>query len=113
MARDYNKIEKHHPTYEQQLLHSVDAWTEYAVLRKPVVKFETQYIQWRCYKCSKPILVKYNISRFRYLYCERCRPRFVRVVDAIMLRYFLRFKDHVKQLILFNMGLGKKPKDLE
>lgn len=109
MAKHYNKLEEHHPTYEQQVLHAVDAWTEYSVLRKPVVRFETKYVQWKCYKCSKPILVKWNVSRFRYLYCERCRPGHVRVVDGIMLRYFMRFKDYVRRLVLFNMGLGDKP----
>ena len=46
MAKHYNKLEEHHPTYEQQVLHAVDAWTEYSVLRKPVVRFETKYVQW-------------------------------------------------------------------
>lgn len=109
MARRYQKLEAFHPSYEQLVIKAVDAWSEYSVRRNPWVHFETKYVQWKCYKCSKPILVKYNITRFRYLYCERCRPRFVRIVDGIMLRYFVTFKEHVRKILLHNAGLGPDP----
>lgn len=103
--RKHQFYEKAIRTNEQLMYDAVDAWTNYSEQKVPPVTLDTDYVEWKCFKCSRKIYVKYNTKKVRYMFCPGCRPHFVRNVNAILLRYYIAFKEHVNSIILRNTGL--------
>lgn len=96
----YSKIQ---PTSLQLLRSAADAWLEYS-LNKTKLKTSNN-VTWKCFRCSKPIHVKYNTTSVKDMYCVRCRPKVLRYKTGLLIRYFSQFKEKVRNQIMKNTGL--------
>ena len=103
--RKHQYIEKVPPSYQQLLFAAVDAWTEYSQQKAPIVTFETKYVDWKCFRCSHPIKVRFNTTKIKDMYCTRCRPHAIHHLNALQVRYFSAFKEHIRFTIEKNSGI--------
>lgn len=104
--RRHTYISEIEPTEEQLLISSVKAWISYAENTQKRNAKSSPNVVWKCFACGKKIRVNYRNTRLRFLYCDKCRPAFVKK-NGILLRYYMMFQNHVRAILLKNTNIER------
>lgn len=81
----------------------VSAWVERSFQIIPLHSMNTDLVPWKCFGCSKPMVVKYDSVDHKDFTCKNCKHFSVgSKPNAIMLRFMWSFNVMVQNRLITN-----------